>query len=185
MHLPDDENSFISFAEVYAQGHATAGEIATEIETNGIHGWDQFDRYKAFPPGSPEATKALDHLAWGLKHNQDIETRIDIGGTWPEMQYGPDRVPEMIYGWSERDMPKFAKVDEPPVNKSSATKYANSEAKLLAAFMVVGNFDLDGINRVSEAKRYLEESGLSMDEKTIRGTLDRARKILRDKNNRA
>lgn len=187
MHIPsysgDTPNTFNPFGYLIRKGIATPGEIATEIEANGIYGWDRFNRFKHFGKGTPEALEALDLMAAGLARNTELDIQGDQESTrWPFEDY-PTR--EDLYGWTDLDMPKFVKVDEPPVNKASVTKYANSEAKLLAAFMAVGNFDIDGINRVSEAKRYLEESGLSMDEKTIRATLDRARKILRDKNNRA
>lgn len=181
MHIPnDDDNLFISFAEIYDRRLATGGQIATEIETNGIQGWDRFGRFKSFPPDSTEANQVLDSLASGLENN----ARVDQGEyleRWPIYAYGEglgvttaDR-----FGWTQKDMPKFKPIEDPLINKTSATKLASSEAKLLAAFIAKMKFDIDGVNRVSEAARYLDLIDVQMDQKTIRSTLDRARNYLK------
>lgn len=179
MHPPSyekgNENYFNPFSYVFSRLDVSAGQIATEIETNGIYGWDRFQRFKHFEPQSQEALEALDLLASGLAHNEKLESEGDQSSpTWP-IDGEPTR--DDRYGWTDLDMPKFVKVNEPIMNPSSKTRLANSEAKLLAAVLYEMDFKF-GRNAVADMNLLLEKAGISMSEKTIREALARASEYL-------
>lgn len=173
----ETDNMFCSIAWLYSGQLATPGQLATAIEMHGIDGWDDFYRYRHCEPDSPEAKSALAALSAGLKHNRRLEPHYNQL-PWPDNVIDIDDLPENRYGWSKADLPAFCEDIEPSINQASATKLSNSEAKLLAAFLKSAKFDIDGINRVAEARKHLELIGISMDDKTIRATLLRARKHL-------
>ena len=182
MHLPSNEkgniNLFVTFGEVYDRGRATAGELATEIETNGLYGWDRFGRYQHFPAASDEAKEALNALADGIERNREIETGI-YQEPWPDCAYGGEspNIHDRL-GWSEKDLPKFTKVEEPPVNKASATKHANIEAMLAAAYIRASGYDIFAHGAIAEAMRLLEESGLSADRGRVTAAIGRIRNFM-------
>lgn len=178
MHLPSyekgKENYFNPFSYVFARLGVSAGQIATEIETNGIYGWDRFQRFKHFEPQSQEALEALDLLASGVAHNERLECEGDqFSPTWPT---DGERTRDDRYGWTDLDMPKFVKVNEPIMNPSSRTRLANSEAKLVAALLYEKDFKFDR-NRVRDMQILLERAGIELSEKPIRDALDRARQF--------
>ena len=181
MHPPcyekGQENYFNQMSYVYSHMDISPGEIATEIETNGIYGWDRFRRFKHFLPTSVEALEALDLLASGVAYNEDLESEGDqIKERWP-ISGEPAR--EDRYGWTDLDMPKFLKIKEPVMNPSSLARFANTEAKLLAAVLYEKGFNFDR-NSVSKMKLLLEKAGIELDAKTIRDALDRVRNFYPD-----
>jgi len=183
MHLPsyekDNMNPFVTFGEVYALGKASAGEIATEIETNGIYGWDRFERFRHFDKDSDEVKKVLDALAYGVKHNHEIETG-DYKDSWPDCAYGQESGPNVVdlFGWSEMDLPKFAKVVEPAFNKTRATKHANMEAMLAAAYIKASGYDIFAHGAIAEAERLLDEIGQSAGRERVTAAIGRIRNFM-------
>lgn len=185
MHLPsysgDTPNTFNPFGYLIRKGIATPGEIATEIEANGIYGWDRFNRFKHFGKGTPEALEALDLMAAGLARNTELDIQGDQESTrWPFEDY-PTR--EDLYGWTDLDMPKFVKVDEPVRPRFATAKEESTMLKLLAGALFLAKLNPERLNqdRVKKLRDALNDIGLDADKDTITKYLDRVWELRKKK----
>ena len=111
MTTPNEDNLLVSLADLIDQ--VTEAQLATEVEKNGIYGWDRFGRFQHFPAGSLTAELVLDLLAERFRH--EVRRRDGETPMWFSCE-PPDA--RCLYGWPKKDLPAFAGWDEPSINIS-------------------------------------------------------------------
>lgn len=92
---PEYQEPFLRLGDYLFILNEAPGTMATAVETHGVYTWDRYGRLRKFPPDSPEAQAALDHLAAvyasncghpddHIDHEQFYEAGGDAYG-WPAM----------------------------------------------------------------------------------------------------
>jgi hypothetical protein len=155
--MRDDDDPLLSLGDLLFVLHMRPGVLATAIEEHGIYTWDRFGRFAHYRPGSPEVSRALDHLAAVHTAETDPEQReffdrelfSDAGGDafcWPS-----SHAPDFDAIEARTQQPQAPK----PVNTAGATKTANAHAGIIRGLLRFIKGEFDGVRRhpdfVSEA----------------------------------
>jgi hypothetical protein len=137
------------------------GELATAIETHGIHGWDRFGRLKHFnlKDNTPEIQRVLDGLAdqfsWELSANSlvDSSPADAIVTTFRE---GPPPWP--LWGWLEGEVPDLGAVVEKPKRQAEITKRDDILYTVIAACLAHTGININERGAVAALESFMKDS---------------------------
>ena len=144
---PDDEAPpLMKTLEMYLRDHSV-GDLATAIETHGIHGWDRFGRFCHFKPDSLVVNGILNDLAeqkeWedggsGVLNKYQGQSPAEYAASY----YDTLPTPWTGCGWRDGQIPDLGFVVKKAKRLSDITKREDIVLTLMAALALAVDIDI-------------------------------------------
>lgn len=157
--MSETESTFQELGQLMRENENNLGVLATAIEQDGIHGWDQYGRFKLFPTGGPECKEALEAIA------KQFSWRVD--SSYPAELSPLDSAEGFCvytrYGWPKEKLLDFQKnstssenVPLPIRRPSAVARTENSNLAIIGSLLACVNSKIN----LKRTKLYHSEAEL-------------------------